>query len=480
MMMKHQKLLTLIFWLFLATACSKSSDSPVPVDPNGEVPVAGKVQSYTTSSSQLSLLKLKNVDFGGMPGDFTIRLDSTATYQQMDGFGAALTGSSAYLLNMMDAAKRAGILRDLFDPQTGIGISYLRITIGSSDFSLGNYSYWDTEGAAGFSIPLQDSKDLIPILKEIVAINPKIKIMASPWSAPAWMKGSKTMNGGSLLDANMPAYADYFVKYVKAYKQMGINIDAISVQNEPAHQTSGYPTMLMIWQQQAMFIKAFLGPKFVSEGITTKILIWDHNFDAWDYPVNILNDSDAKKYIAGSAFHAYGGDASAMGKVHDAHPDRDLYFTEQSGGSWGQGFAGDLMWFTKNIFIGTTNNWSKNVLLWNLALNPTNGPTNGGCTTCRGVITIDGSSVTKNVEYYAIGHFSKFVRPGAVRIGNSIIGNASIAASVSYSSFMNSDGTKSVVVANSQSQPVSYSIQCGNRRFTYMQEGGTVVTFNWK
>jgi glucosylceramidase len=258
MMMKHQKLLTLIFWLFLATACSKSSDSPVPVDPNVEVPVAGKVQSYTTSSSQLSLLKLKNVDFGGMPGDFTIRLDSTATYQQMDGFGAALTGSSAYLLNMMDAAKRTGILRDLFDPQTGIGISYLRITIGSSDFSLGNYSYWDTEGAAGFSIPLQDSKDLIPILKEIVAINPKIKIMASPWSAPAWMKGSKTMNGGSLLDANMPAYADYFVKYVKAYKQMGINIDAISVQNEPAHQTSGYPTMLMIWQQQAMFIKAFL------------------------------------------------------------------------------------------------------------------------------------------------------------------------------------------------------------------------------
>lgn len=478
--MKQLKLIATIFTLTMALACSKGGDSPEPSKPDEEKPIVGKVQSYTTSTSQLSLLKLKNVDFGGMPGDFTIKLDSTVLYQQMDGFGAALTGSSAYLLKLMDPDKRAAALKDLFDPNEGIGISYLRITIGSSDFSLGNYSYWDREGADGFSIPTQDSRDLIPVLKEILAINPNIKIMASPWSAPAWMKNTKTMNGGLLLDANMPAYADYFVKYIKAYKQQGINIDAISVQNEPAYQTSGYPTMFMVWQQQAMFIKAFLGPKFAAEGISTKILIWDHNFDAWDYPVNILNDPDAKKYIAGSAFHAYGGEVSAMGKVHDAHPDKDLYFTEQSGGSWGQGFAGDLVWFTKNIFIGTTNSWSKNVLLWNIALDPTNGPTNGGCTTCRGVITIDGSKVYKNVEYYAIGHFSKFVKSGAKRIGYSVVGNANVAAGVSYSTFMNPDGTKAVVVLNDGQLSVTYSISCGSRRFTYTQSGGTVVTFSWK
>jgi glucosylceramidase len=191
----------------------------------------------------------------------------------------------------MSAQNRKKLLDDLFDPEKGIGINYLRITIGSSDFSIGTYSYCDSPDINKFDIPEIDRNELLPVLKEILEINPTMKILASPWSAPAWMKSNNSMYGGSLRGEEVyNDFAEYFVRYVQVFEQEGIHIDALTIQNEPMYETGGYPTMKMLWQEQNKIIRDYLGPKFIANGIQTKIIIWDHNFDMSYYPINILND----------------------------------------------------------------------------------------------------------------------------------------------------------------------------------------------
>jgi glucosylceramidase len=261
-------------------------------------------------------------------------------------------------------------------------------------------------------------------------------------------------------------------------KGYGINIDAVTIQNEPLHFSANYPCMEMQPNEQQAFIRDHLGPKFSAAGIATKIITYDHNWDRPDYPISILNDPEAKKYIAGSAFHAYAGDVSAMGTVHNAHPDKDLYFTEISGGAWATDFAGNLLWNMRNIFIGTARNWSKNALLWNLALDENYGPQNNGCNNCRGVITINSASgeITRNEEYYAIAHFSKFVRPGAVRISANLPQSAGDAGLVA---FQNPDGSKVMIAANYSSQPVRFVVEQGNKLFTVNLPATSVSTLVW-
>ncbi|MDR1226149.1 MAG: glucan endo-1,6-beta-glucosidase [Prevotellaceae bacterium] len=460
--------------------CSDPSPSPGFTPEPAPDDETGIVEVYLTTGDQQNLLKrLTPIKLGGKLAGFTISLDSTVLHQEMDGFGAALTGSSAYLLKNMLDAKRAEILQKIFDPSNGIGMSYLRLTIGSSDFSLGNYSYCDLADITRFGIPDIDQRDLLPVLKEILAINPDLKILASPWSAPAWMKQNNHMNGGSLIATPeiYAAFADYFVKYVEAFEQEGIRIDAITLQNEPLHETGGYPTMKMEWQEQSEIIKNYLGPRFVANNITTKIIIYDHNWDMWSYPNNILKDPETQVFVDGSGFHGYGGTYPAMGTLHNLHPDKALYFTEQSAGGWGDGFAGDLKWHAENIFTGPINNWSKNVLMWNLALNPQSGPTNGGCTNCRGVATISGNAYSFNEEYYIIGHFSKFVHKGACRITHSLTGSCS---NFFCSAFINANGSKVLFAANNSNVAQNFNVRCGNREFNYIIPAISVVTFTWK
>jgi glucosylceramidase len=414
-----------------AALSSCSGKSPVVDNPQpNDTTTANKVAVWVTNGQQSKLLKSENaltmVKTGSVsPSSNLITIDFSTKLQEIEGYGAAMTGSSAYLINKkLNASQRAALLKDLFDPQTGIGISYLRITMGASDFSLEDFTYDDlpagqTDAAlTRFSIA-KDQDDLIPVLKSVVALQPSIRIMATPWSAPAWMKTSGKLAGGSLKPEWYGAYANYFVKYFDACKKEGIAIDAISVQNEPLHQAA-YPSMGMDSAAQLAFIRDHLGPLFQTNAIKTKILLYDHNWDRPGYPVSILNDPKASQYVAGSAFHAYGGNVSAMGEVHQKFPEKGLYFTEISGGRWATNFADNLKWNMSNIFIGTANNWSKNALLWNIALDENDGPKNKGCDNCRGVVTIasDGS-ITKNVEYYTIAHMSKFVRPGACSRTNS-------------------------------------------------------------
>lgn len=407
----------------------------------------------------------------------SIVVDTTKTYQTIDGFGFALTGGSATLINQLSSEVRNDLLKELFaSDSTFIGISYLRISIGASDLDASVFSYDDLpEGQTDtslqhFSIE-PDTYNLVPVLKGIIALNPGIKILGSPWSPPVWMKTTQSTKGGSLKPEYYEVYANYLVKYIKAMEAQGIKIDAITPQNEPLYGGNN-PSMLMSATEQADFIKNNLGPAFQAANITTKIIVYDHNCDMPSYPLSILSDTDARKYVDGSAFHLYAGDISALSQVHNAFADKNVYFTEQWVGGPGN-FPSDLKWHVKNLIIGAPRNWSKNVIEWNLASDPNYYPhTVGGCSTCLGALTI-GTSVNRNVSYYIIAHASKFVRPGSVRIDSNNISNLPNVA------FKTPSGKKVLIVLNESSTSQSFNIQFNDRIVTSDLPGGAVGTYIW-
>ncbi len=411
----------------------------------------------------------------------TINIDENIKFQSIDGFGFTLTGGSASLINAMGTNRNA-LLQELFgNGSNDIGISYLRISVGASDLSETTFTYNDIESSEDLSLSkfsiAREQKNLIPVLKEILTINPNIKILASPWTAPVWMKvrtlGKNGFKGGSLNPAYFSVYADYFVKYIKAMKDNGINIDAITIQNEPLHDGNN-PSMYMSAEEQTLFIKDFLGPKFQSNNIGTKIICYDHNLDKPNYPIQVLSDSKAYQYTNGSAFHLYAGDISAMSTVHDKFPEKDVYFTEQWVGG-PSNFSGDFKWNINNIIIGSMRNWSKTALSWNLANSPNYTPhTSGGCRNCLGGLTISGNSFTRNVGYYFIGHASKFVKSGAVRIFSNVT------PSINNVAFRNTDGTVILIAINNQSVTKSFNVKYNEKMFTYTLNPGSVATFSWK
>jgi glucosylceramidase len=414
------------------------------------------------------------------PANPSITIDPSHTYQTMDGFGYALTGGSAQLILHMDPAKRDALLHELFDTNgTHIGVSYLRLTIGASDMNDYVFSYDDlpagqTDPAmARFSID-PDKADVIPVMKQILAIDPRIKILASPWSAPLWMKTSGEARGGVLKPEFFPAYATYFVKYIQAMKAEGIDIDAITVQNEPLNEKNT-PSMLMLDSEQDVFIRDNLGPAFKTAGIKTKIVLYDHNLDHPLYPLSILRDAKANKYIDGTGFHLYGGTVDAMTQVHDEFPRKNLYFTEQSITSRpGVPFVG-VSRPEAHVIIAVSRNWSKNILLWNLAADPNAGPhTNeGGCGGCFGAITIDGDNVTRNVAYYTLAHASKFVRPGSSRIDSNTTDTLPNVA------FKTPDGKLVLIVSNPGDATQTFDVHAGSNVFTYTLKAGSVATCVW-
>jgi glucosylceramidase len=469
--------------LIFQSCRNNDNHGPDQPDPNE----TGKARVWLTAGDKTRLLS-RQEDLSITENTSTtwpvITVDTATAFQAIEGFGAALTGSSAYVLNKsMNATDRLALLNELFDPATGIGISYLRLTMGASDFSLSDYTYDDLPaghtdfGLEQFSLS-RDLEDVVPVLKEIVQINPEIKLMGTPWSPPAWMKTNGSLRGGRLKAECYSVLADYFVRYVQAMKDEGITITAVTPQNEPLYFTAGYPCMEMQPAEQATFIKDHLGPKLQQAGLNTRTIIYDHNWDHFDYPITVLNDPEAKGYIAGSAFHAYSGDVSAMSTVHYAHPDKALYFTEISGGGWATSFPDNLMWYMRNVFIGATLNWSSTAMMWNLALNHDWGPQNNGCADCRGVVTYNTVTyqVTRNEEYYSVGHFSKFVRPGAVRIPASpaqALGNFGTVA------FQNADGSKVLVTCNYDAVAKSFTVKQDKKTFSFTLPPVSVATIIW-
>ncbi|MCA0991273.1 cell wall-binding repeat-containing protein [Guptibacillus hwajinpoensis] len=427
----------------------------------------------------------------------TINVNEEKKYQEMDGFGAAISGASAHVLSNLDPERRKAILKDLFTDQ-GINLSFLRMTIGSSDFSLDRYTYNDMpigetdEDLNHFSI--EKDQEVVSILQQVLTQKENVKIMGSPWSPPAWMKVGNSLNGGTLDPIYYNSYASYLAKYINAFEEQGIPIYAITPQNEPLHEATGndtqygYPSMKMTAAEQVKFIKNSLGPTFEEKEIDTKIIAYDHNWDKPEYPVEVLNDDEARKYIAGSAFHAYAGNPKVQSNVHDQYPEKGIWFTEISGGEWSTNFGDNLAWNMKNIIVGATRNWSKSVLFWNLALNENHGPTTpsdedgktetSGCKDCRGVVTIDSKTgeITKNVEYYILGHVSKFVKPGANRIQSSDISEQSNIENVA---FINPDGSKVMLAMNTSDRDKEIKVNWGEKSFLYTLKAGSAATFNW-
>jgi glucosylceramidase len=469
----------LLLWMMISGGCKRNgvTENQPPTTPP---PIATDVLFYLTQPDQFALFKKQNVSlvFSTVANSNTsIEVDTTQAFQTIDGFGYTLTGGSASLLNSLPPATLDPLLKELFLwDSTNIGVSYLRVSIGASDLSATTFTYDDMPTGQTdvnldhFSIE-KEKKDLIPILKKITALNPAIKILGSPWSAPVWMKTNGSFVGGSLKPEYYGAYANYFVKYIQAMKAEGITIDAITPQNEPLHGGNN-PSMVMQAGEQATFIKNNLGPAFASAGITTKIIAYDHNCDRPDYPLTVLNDAAAKRFVDGSAFHLYNGSISALSQVHNAHPDKHVYFTEQWVGGPGN-FPADLKWHVENLIIGATRNWSRNVLEWNLAADPNYLPhTPGGCTSCLGALTI-GTTVTRNVSYYIIAHASKFVRPGSVRIGSNNSGSISTVA------FKNPEGKKVLIALNKGADAQNFNIKFNGKIVTTSLSGGAVGTYVW-
>jgi glucosylceramidase len=420
---------------------------------------------------------------GSGPASQTITVSPATTYQTMAGFGASFTDSSAWLV--ANSPLRNSIMTKLFDPSQGIGLDFLRQPIGASDFSRSLYSYDDMPAGqtdpslANFSIS-HDTAYILPILQQARQLNPATTIMATPWSPPGWMKSSGSMIGGSLLSADYQAYANYLVKFLQAYQSAGVPVSLITPQNEPEYSPSNYPGSTMSAADEASFIANYLGPAINTAGLSTKILGYDHNWNDTTYPSAILGDSAAAPYTAGIAWHCYAGDPSAQTTVHNAYPAKDTYFTECSGtqsANPASTFPDSLDWQTEHLIIGATRNWAKSVVTWNMALDPSGGPSMN-CTTCTGVVTVNNTAGTAayNAEYYVLGQASKFVKPGAVRIDSNTFGSGN----VEDVAFQNPDGSDALIVLNADASSAhTFNVDENGQYFTYSLPAKAVATFIW-
>lgn len=454
-----------------------------PLPPNRDLTFSTNANAtvWRTCADQSCLFENKTGEIrfrehkNGLPA---ITVDDEKTYQTMEGFGFSLTGGSAMLVSHLPAAVKQNLLRELFLADgDGIGVSFLRLSIGASDLSERSYSYDDLpEGQTDFELTHFDLNagdlEVVPLLLEILALTPNIKIIATPWSAPRWMKTNQAFVGGKLRPDCYAVYAQYFVKYLLAMRERGLVVQAITPQNEPQNFKND-PSMVMDAQEQTEFVKHYLGPALSDAGLgDIEVYCWDHNCDLKEYPLEVFADPDARRFLSGSAWHLYGGDISVLSEMHSAYPDMKLYFTEQWVGSDGQ-FGGDLLWHIKNVLIGATRNWSQAVLEWNLASDPNCRPhTAGGEARCVGALTIDGDRITRNVAYYVIAHAAKWVRPGSIRIHteDTLLPNTA---------FLTPDDLIVLIALNEDAEDRAFNIRYRGQYAEAKLSANSVATYVW-
>lgn len=464
---------TFIFSAFVAVGCATARPATLP-----------SAQMWLTTADQTQKLQPKPVQrqTGRASGDEAVTIDTSKHFQKMHGFGAAMTDASAQVLSSLPDKKRKALMAELFGRKNGgLGLSFTRLTIGASDFSTRDYSYDDTPGNVPdptfryFSIE-PAKKYVLPRTREALAINPDLKVMISPWSAPAWMKTTKSMIKGQLVPQYYPAFANYLAKTVRAFGREGVPVSMLTIQNEPNFEPDDYPGERVDPPQRAEIIGRYVGPTLEKLGLRTQILDWDHNWDHPEMPLAVLRDPVARKYVSGVAWHCYEGDVPAQTPVHDAFPDKDAWLTECSGGEWSPKYAEVLGWMTDKLIIGASNNWSRGTLLWNLALDPAHGPHTGGCADCRGVVTIDPKTgaITRNVEYYVLGHASRFVLPGAYRVRTATHG-----AEVYAAAFLNPDRSR-VAILYRKSGDGAVRIAVDGEHYSVAMPQGSVATVRWR
>ena len=481
----------------LFAGCGGSGNGPEPATPTTPtVPTTGDVKALTTTDNRSKDLTESFINFSTTDNmsPSTIRLKASEEFQTIDGFGAAITGSTAYNLLKMQPADRAAFLKQTFSHTEGYGMSYIRICIGCSDFSLSEYTCCDKEGIENFALTDEETKYVIPVLKEILTYNPELKIMASPWTAPKWMKVNNltdlkpydSWTGGQLNPKYYQDYATYFALWIKAFNKEGIDIYAMTPQNEPLNRGNS-ASMFMGWQEQRDFVKTALGPKFKAEGIDTKIYVFDHNYnydnlaDQQGYPTKIYADEEASKYIAGAAYHNYGGNLNELNAIHKANPDKELVFSESTAGDWNNGanLQARLIDDMEQITLGTVNRWCRGAIIWNLMLDSKRGPNRpGGCTTGFGAVDIadDYKTIKRNSFYYIMAHMSAAVKPGAKRIGTT----GFTTNGLTYSAFLNPDNSYALVLCNSKGEDVKATVDDGTNHFPVTVPSKGIVSLSWK
>jgi len=448
-------------------------------------PAVGVVMS-THDQTQLMASQTATLFTDTTVGKNNIVVDEGQVYQTIEGFGAAFTDSAAYLLEQVEpSASQAGTLNDLFTRTgNGIGLSFMRVPIGATDIARSLYSFDDNSGQAdptltNFSIT-HDQGYILPLILQAKALNPQMKLLASPWSPPAWMKSTASMNSGTLLSSDYTQFANYLVKYLQAYKAAGVTYDYLTIQNEPLNQTTAYPSMYMDAPTELAVTRDYVLPALTTANLTTKLFVYDHNWDTPAYPTTVLTDPTimASPLIAGTAWHGYAGPVGSQQTVQNAFPTMGAWETEHSGGTWQTDqFTTDFLEITQVM-----RNAAKSFVKWSLALDQTLGPNLtelnnglGGCATCTPIVTVNSATgiVTKDVEYYTLGHYSRYVMPGATRIYSS---NTSAVVSVA---FKNPDGSKALVAFNNSSASQTLQVQWGTQLFSYSLPSLAAATFTW-
>ena len=408
----------------------------------------------------------------------TVTVDENVTFQQFEGAGASFTDTAAWLMKGSGALTpdtRNAVMQKLFDPVNGIGVSFLRNPMGSSDLARFSYSYDDTCCDLN-DFSLARDTDVMALTKQAKSLNPPLKILASPWSSPAWMKDNNSFDQGWLQSQYYALYAQYFVKYVQGYAQQNVKIDYVTPQNEPTC-CPGYPSMNWNASGLQFFVKSNLLPAFHQAGIQTKVLVHDWNWDGYNqFAAPLVNDSVIRNdpNFGGIAWHGYGGDVGMQTTIHNQFPNVNAYDTEHSGGTWIANQQDEDM---RNL-IDYTRNWGRSWVKWSLAVDQHMGPHNGGCGVCTGLITVHNGDdrsgqVDYTVEYYTMGHLTKFVRPGAVRI------DSTANSSVPNVAWKNPDGSKALIAYNPSGGSQSVKVNWGGQSFTYTLPGKTSATFTW-
>ena len=506
-----------ILSVFLAAvslmACSDKNNDPAPPANPGTEDNSGQDNNSqdkdgksvwmltTTPNKSFDLTQSSiNAQAGSSMAPKTMKLNPADTYQEIDGFGSAITYSAAYNLLKMKQADRTAFLKQTFSPTEGYGYSYVRVPIGCSDFSASEYSLCDKEGIENFALTKEETDYIIPVLKEILAINPNVKVMGSPWTAPRWMKvddlstmrPTSSWRNGHLNPAYYEDYGTYFVKWIQALNAEGIPVYSVTPQNEPLNGNNS-AGMIMYWDEQRDFVKKGLGPKLQEAGLgNVKIYAFDHNYnydgmsDQKSYPLKIYEDSEASQYIAGAAYHNYGGDRAELLNIHKAAPEKELVFSEWTDGEWNDGnqdkasenVARMLNRTVEEVGIGVVNNWCRGSILWNLVLDENHGPfspADGSCKTGYGTADLlSNGSIRKNAFYYAMAHMASVAQPGAVRIGTT--GNQ---PNVLSSAFKNPDGSYGLVLLNKNSETVDFTVADGDYKFPVSIPANAVVSLKW-
>jgi glucosylceramidase len=437
----------------------------------------------TTADGRTTLSRRPDVSFSTEPVHGPdVLIDDARRYQHFYGTGASITGASATLLDQLRGPGRKRVMSDLFSPQHGIGLSVLRQPLGANDFSRGSYSYDDTRsakidpGLAKFSLG-SDAAHVLPLVREAISLNPSLAVVASPWTAPGWMKTSGSLVGGTLAPEHAEDYARYLVRTLQAYAAAGVPVHALTVQNEPSYSPPHYAGMTLDVEQQRDLIDNHLAPALAAAGLHTQVWALDDNFDRWQDADALLSSPTTRSHVYGVAFHCYRGAVSALDELRRRHQDVPVAISECSGGDWSTGFAQELRFDAQTLLVRGIRNGASWVVKWNVALDPAGGPTNGGCQNCNGLVTIDPrtGAVQRSPAFYAWGQVGRFVTPGAQVVGSTSHGRGSIETVA----FVNPDGSHVVLAFNSGGAKRTFHVTTHGRSFGTSLPPGALATYTW-